>query len=131
MIGPYYIYWHYTQGLAELIKNFWNFVIFELHFFSVTDLLRTLFSPFQRLKENYGGNITDLENILSTFVVNIIMRIIGLLVRTFILVFAFVSLTLTFLLFPLIIIFWLVLPVLLLILMTGAIWAYIKYRIRI
>lgn len=129
MIGPYYVYWHYTQGLFELIRNIWNFIVFEFHFFSVTDLLKTLFSPFQRLKENYEWNIVDLENVLSIITVNIVMRIVGLIVRLFILSLAFIFILITFILFPIIILIWLVLPLLLLFLMGGAIWAYIKYRI--
>jgi hypothetical protein len=129
MIGPYYLNWHYTQGLLELIKNLWNFIVFEFHFFSVKDLLLTLLSPFQRLKEDYGNNAIDFQKILSALVVNIIMRIVGFFVRSFILICALISIVLSFLLFPIIIIGWIILPFIIVILLTGSVWAYLKYRI--
>ncbi len=129
MIGPYYLNWHYTQGLVELIKNLWNFIVFEFQFFSVKDLLFTLLSPFQRLKEDYGNNAIDFQKILSALVVNIIMRIVGFFVRSFILICALISITLSFILFPIIVLGWIVLPFIIVILLTGSVWAYLKYRI--
>jgi hypothetical protein len=129
MIGPYYLNWHYTQGLLELIKNLWNFIIFEFHFFSVKDLLLTLLSPFQKLKEDYGNNAIDFQKILSALVVNIIMRIVGFFVRSFILICAFVCIFFSFLLFPIIVLGWIILPFIVVILLAGSIWAYLKYRI--
>jgi hypothetical protein len=128
MIGPYYIYWHYTQGIAELSKNLFNFIVFEFHFFSVKDLLFTLLSPFQRLKEDYGNNAIEFEKIASALIVNIIMRIIGFLVRSFILICAFICIVCSLILIPIILLFWLILPILLLILLAGSTWAYLKYR---
>ncbi len=128
MIGPYYLNWHYTRGFIELFKNLWNFIIFEFHFFSVKDLLLTLLSPFQRLHENYGRSIIDFERVFSALVVNIVMRIIGFFIRSFILFMAFISITLSLIAIPIILIIWLALPFLLLILFVGSIWGYIKYR---
>ncbi len=127
MIGPYYFNWHYTQGIVELSKNIWNFIVFEFHFFSVKDLLFTLFSPFQKLKEDYGNSAIDFERILSSLVVNIIMRIIGFVIRSIILTIAGVCILISCILFPLILLIWVLLPFLLLVLLGGSIWAYIKY----
>lgn len=130
MIGPYYLNWHYTQGLFELTRNLWNFIIFEFHFFSVKELLFTLLSPFQRLHEDYGNNAIDFEKILSALVVNIIMRIVGFFVRSFILLCAFICISLSLILLPILIVLWIILPFLLLIFIGGSIWAYIKYRLK-
>lgn len=129
MIGPYYLNWHYTRGLVELSKNLWNFIVFEFHFFSIKDLLLTLLSPFQRLKEDYGSSAIDFERILSALVVNIIMRIVGFFVRSFILLFGFICIGFSFILFPIILLFWIILPFLIVILLGGSIWAYHKYKI--
>lgn len=128
MIGPYYLNWHYTRGVSELAKNLWNFIIFEFHFFSVKDLLLTLLSPFQRLHENYGRSIIDFERVFSALVVNIVMRIIGFFIRSFILLMAFMAITFSLIMIPIILIVWLLVPFLLLFLFIGSIWAYIKYR---
>ena len=129
MIGPYYLNWHYTKGLGELSKNLWNFIVFEFHFFSVKELLFTLLSPFQRLKEDYGSTAIDFQKILSALVINIIMRIVGFFVRSFILFFAGISICLSFILFPILLLIWLLIPFLLFIFIVGSVWAYIKYRI--
>jgi hypothetical protein len=128
MIGPYYVYWHYTRGIAELTRNLLNFLIFEFHFFSVKELLLTLFQPFQRLKEGYGTSIVDFENIATALVVNTLMRLVGFFVRTVILIFAAVTILISAILLPIILLIWLVLPFLLFVFMSGAIWAYLKYK---
>jgi hypothetical protein len=128
MITPYYVYWHYTRGITDLANNLMNFIKFEFDFFSVKDLLLTLFSPFQRLKENYGNSIVDFENIAAALVVNIVMRIIGFFIRIIILSLAFVSLLLSCILFPILLLAWLVLPLILVILLGGSIWAYFIYK---
>lgn len=128
MIGPYYINWHYTRGISELSKNLFNFIVFEFHFFSVKDLLFTLLSPFQRLKEDYGNSAIEFEKILSAFVVNSIMRIIGFFVRSIILLVAFFCIGISIIIFPILIILWLILPFILLIFFAGSVWAYLKYR---
>lgn len=128
MIAPYYFNWHYTQGLAELSKNLWNFIVFEFHFFSIKDLLFTLLSPFQRVKENYGNNAIDFEKIFSALIINLIMRVVGFFVRSFILLIGLFCITISFILIPIIIFFWLVLPFILLLLLGGSIWAYLKYN---
>lgn len=128
MIGPYYLNWHYTRGIGELIKNLWNFIIFEFHFFSVKELCLTLFSPFQRLRESYEKRSLDIEKILSSFVVNVVMRIVGFCIRSSILICAFFCILISFILFPILIFLWLILPLLLLIFIGGSVVAYIKYR---
>ncbi len=129
MIAPYYLYWHYTRGLTELSKNLLNFIVFELHFFSIKELLLTLFSPFQRLKENYGNSIVDFENIASALVVNVIMRVVGFVVRSLILLVGFFAIMGTIFFAPILLILWILLPFVLLIFLVGAVWAYLTYQI--
>ena len=128
MVVPYYVSWHYSQGFIDVARNLFNFIEFEFHFFSVKDLLLTLFSPFQRLKENYGGNPIDIEAILSVLLVNIIMRAVGFVVRATILIFAAIVITLSSLLSLLIILLWVVLPVVLCVIIVGSLFGYFKYR---
>jgi hypothetical protein len=128
MIGPYYLNWHYTQGVVDLFKNLINFLSFEFHFFSVKELLLTLFAPFQRLKEDYGNNAIEFERILSAFVVNFIMRVVGFVVRSIILILAFVSIGITVILIPVLLLIWIVLPLILLILIGGSVWGFLTYK---
>jgi hypothetical protein len=77
-----YVLWHYSRGIVDLLRVWSNFLWFFYHFFSIPLLLRTLFSPFQRLDESYKKGL-DLEAFFTTLGVNIIMRIIGAMIRLF------------------------------------------------
>ncbi len=81
MLVPYYIAWHYTRAIQNFITIFTNLVSFVFSYFSVVFLFKTLFSPFKRMSENYTGGL-DFENFFSTIVINILMRIIGFVIRT-------------------------------------------------
>lgn len=58
-----------------------NFVLFVFHFFSISLLLRTWFQKFSRLGEEYKKGF-DIESFFSTLIINTLMRIIGFLVRS-------------------------------------------------
>lgn len=128
MVVPYYLSWHYSRGFAEWARNIFNFIEFEFHLFSVQDLLKTLFAPFQRLKERYGGNPMDIEAILSVLLINFIMRVVGLVVRGVILIVAAIVLAISIVLAIVLIVLWAILPVLLLTLIIGSTVAYFKYK---
>lgn len=76
-----YVSWHYSQALRDLSRNVMNIIWFLYHFFSIPILLTTFFSPFQRLDESYGKGL-DLERFASVFVVNMLMRAVGMCIRT-------------------------------------------------
>ena len=72
--------WHYGRGISEFFKTAKNFLAFLLHFFSIFLLLKTLFHPWRRMKENYAGGL-DLGALASSLIVNMIMRIVGIVSR--------------------------------------------------
>jgi hypothetical protein len=78
-----YVGWHYGRALAELIGLWRGFVWFFYHFFSMPLLVRTLFAPFHRLEihERHIG----LEERMSNIVANLLMRVFGFVMRTFML----------------------------------------------
>lgn len=57
-----------------------NIQWFLLHFFSVPELVRSLFAPFHRMRERKKQGF-DPEDIFEVFVINILMRIVGAFVR--------------------------------------------------
>lgn len=83
LIIPYYIRWHYGRGVAEGIAIYKDVVWFLYNFFSISVLLRTFFSPWERLGEEYvkKPGIHPGEY-FSTLTVNTIMRGVGILLRT-------------------------------------------------
>lgn len=80
-----YIKWHYTEALSEFWGVVSNFLWFVLHFFSFKLLIKTLFSPWKRMKESYTGEGLNLERFFSALVVNTIMRVVGFITRFIIL----------------------------------------------
>ncbi|MFA6297087.1 MAG: hypothetical protein WC629_00835 [Candidatus Paceibacterota bacterium] len=74
-IIPDYFYWHYRYGGKDVQDFFKNIVWFLWNFFSVGLLMKTLFVPWQRLRE-YGRK-GDLWSYVEAFIITTLMRIIG------------------------------------------------------
>lgn len=81
MLVPYYIAWHYTRAIRNFITIWGNLISLSFSFFSVATLFRTLFAPYKRMGEKYSGGL-DLENIFGTAIVNTMMRIVGMVMRS-------------------------------------------------
>ncbi|PIR40103.1 MAG: hypothetical protein COV33_01545 [Candidatus Zambryskibacteria bacterium CG10_big_fil_rev_8_21_14_0_10_34_34] len=79
-----YIKWHYGQGLKEFFGVMGNFLWFIVHFFSFKLLLKTLFTPWKRLGENYEGGF-DLGAFASSVIVNGLMRTVGFVTKIIVL----------------------------------------------
>ena len=77
-----YIRWHYTEALRELFFHVRNLLAFLWRYFSIPHLVATLLSPWSRLHEEYASGI-HLSQQAGTFVVNMMMRIVGAFVRIF------------------------------------------------
>lgn len=109
MIFISYITWHYSGALQSGVLLIRNILTFLLHFFSVPLLLRTYFNKFGRLGESYKGGF-DLERFFSTFVVNTLMRIVGVIVRTIFILMGLLSVLVGAMTGLLFIFAWLLLP---------------------
>jgi len=108
-----YAKWHYGRGLRELFEVAKNFLWFVTNFFSFKLLLKTLFAPWKRLGEHYGGGL-DLEAFASTVVVNGLMRVVGFFTKTLVLIVGLVSYVLVLIFSGFIFIIWILAPVILL-----------------
>ncbi|MFH1170072.1 MAG: hypothetical protein V1704_00690 [Candidatus Vogelbacteria bacterium] len=106
----HYLTWHYTTGLLDCLRLLANFLWFVYHFFSVPVIARTLFSPWRRLDEAYRGGF-DPQRALETFIVNLLMRVFGFVVRMIFLLVALVVLAAVFVLGLLIILIFFLAPV--------------------
>lgn len=119
ILGPY-IKWHYSRAIRELLNVLENFVRFVFHFFSIRLLLRTFFSPWRRMHEEYDK--TDLGNVASSLLVNAIMRVFGMVLRSVIIAAGLIFLAATLLLSVAAVFAWLLFPLLVVaILSSGAI----------
>ncbi len=76
-----YLHWHYTRGVVDYVGVWGNFIHFFFNLFSISLLLRTLISPWRRMQDETKVGITDFSEFFASAVVNVTMRIIGLIVR--------------------------------------------------
>jgi len=107
-----YVKWHYTQGLRELFGVAGNFLWFVSNFFSFKLLLRTLFAPWKRLSETYGGGL-DLGAFASSLIINALMRAVGFCTKTVVILIGLVSYILVLVFSFFIFIIWILAPVIL------------------
>ena len=77
------ILWHYTKAYKEIFILFKRSIWFVFHLFSIKDLTRTLFLPWQQLGERYQGGF-HLGRWFESLVVNTLMRIVGFVVKAFV-----------------------------------------------
>lgn len=79
-----YLFWHYGRSFKELVGIWGNMMWFGFHLFSVRKLLSSFFEPLNRLHEEYPKNQGfDPSAIASAFIVNSMMRLIGMIFRAF------------------------------------------------
>ncbi|MFM2340050.1 MAG: hypothetical protein RLZZ360_686 [Candidatus Parcubacteria bacterium] len=88
LMGEYYR-WHYTNALIvylRILKNFWWFIV---AYFSIPLLIKTLFVPYKRMTESSTRTISSW---LEARVMNTLSRLVGLLVRSCLLITGLISL---------------------------------------
>jgi hypothetical protein len=113
MAGTFFIFdylvWHYSQAFRD-VSSFWmNIAWFVTHFFSMPLLLRTLFSPWKRVRTEHTKY--GLEDLAETILFNIMSRVVGAFIRVVLLVVGFVTLVLVFAGYISFLILWVFLPV--------------------
>jgi len=104
-----YATWHYSTAIKEGFIIWKNFVWFLYHFFSIPLLLKTFFSRFQRMGESYQKGLAIGQN-FSTFIVNTLMRIVGMGVRSIVIIFGLAIVVAVSVLGVVLLALWLVLP---------------------
>ena len=107
-----FISWYFFDIPKEILKAWRNFLLFNFNFFSITLLLRTLFSPWRKYKYSYGRGF-DFKRYLNVFSFNMISRAIGAIVRIFVIIFGLICEFFVFLFGIIIFLGWLILPFLL------------------
>ncbi len=76
----HYLLWHYGYALVLYVRIYRNLAWFVTEFFSMSTLVRTLFSPFRRITEP-PSRIFDIAAWSSAFIINTLSRILGACIR--------------------------------------------------
>ncbi|MDB5254291.1 MAG: hypothetical protein JWL80_357 [Parcubacteria group bacterium] len=82
---PVYIKWHYSRGVVESVQIAERLLLKVLHFFSISVILRTFFSPWKREGMSYANS--EMGSWFTTFIFNSLMRVLGMGIRVVILFF--------------------------------------------
>ncbi len=111
-IMHHYLLWHYTKAFGEILHIWKNLIWFTFHFFSIPQLLRSYFQPWKRMTEGRGRTF-NFEDLAGFIIINLISRILGILIRTSIIIAGSIALMLLTAGIVLTYIFWLLAPLLL------------------
>ena len=107
----HYLHWHYTRAFVEIFKLWTNLLWFVKEFFSFYILLKTFFMPWQRLRGESRGTIGEW---LGSKIITLCMSVVGMIVRSIVIVFGAVVMLLVFLAGVLLMGVWPLLPILVL-----------------
>jgi len=108
-----FIVWHFYEMPQAILKGWFNFLYFTLRYFSFGFLLKTFFSHWHKYKDSYGRGF-DLKIYSQTFIFNMISRLLGVVLRTFIILAGVVFGALVCVAGVLVLVFWLLMPVIIL-----------------
>lgn len=108
-----YLIWHFYEMSVNILKGWRNFLVFNLNYFSIPLLLKTLFSHWRRYRYSYGRGF-DFKRYAEVFSFNMISRVIGAIMRSFLIIIGLLVEIFILLCGAIIFLGWLVLPILLL-----------------
>jgi hypothetical protein len=109
VLGHYFI-WHYGRAIRDLTRIYKNLIAFTFNFFSVPILVASFFAPWRRMGEDYPERSVEPFDYFSVFLVNLIMRLVGIVMRGIVIVLGMAFTLLLILSYPLVLLFWLILP---------------------
>ena len=85
-----YLIWHFFDMPKNILRAWRDYLRFNLNYFSVLLLLKTLFSPWRRYKVSYGKGF-DAGRYFEAFFSNLIFRVFGATIRSFLIVIGIIA----------------------------------------
>ena len=117
-LTTWYLLWHYTRAFSDFFRIWKDMLWFCIHFFSLPNMVHTLFSPWKRMSEEKAGGI---EGFFSSLIVNIIMRVIGFFMRSILIIIGVLSLVVVFILGIIMLLIWIFAPFIILVIFVNGI----------
>ena len=74
--------WQFFEMPGNILKAWRNFLLFNLNYFSIPLLIKTFLSPWRQYQWAYGKGF-DVKRYLEAFFSNLISRILGAVLRSF------------------------------------------------
>ena len=107
-----YLIWHYSAAYSDIIHIWWNYLWFVNHIFSFPAVVGSWIAPFKRLQEEKVNILKDPEDFFANLFVNIIMRIVGFIIRSAVIFIASCFFVFVFVFGAIFFVVWTVLPIL-------------------
>ncbi len=101
--------WYFIETPKQILRGWKNILIFNLNYFSIPLLFKTLFSYWHQYRWYYPRGF-DIGQYLEVFFSNLISRILGAIMRMFMIVFGIVVEIIIFIIGMIIFIAWLAMP---------------------
>lgn len=108
------VVWHFGTAAKGLVVAWRNFLVFNLIYFPIRELSKTLFSHWRRSADSYSRGL-DIGGWARAFLGNMISRVIGAAIRLAIIVVGLIVEVFIFFAGLLMLLIWIFLPVLLVI----------------
>lgn len=108
-----YFKWHYGKAIASSVSLWKNLALFLLNFFSIKTLVLNFFTPWKRIYDSYP-EWYNFKEYFSTLIMNTLMRIVGMFIRFFVIIFGLICTFIFIISYPFALLTWLVLPVIIL-----------------
>lgn len=107
-----YLEWHFLDSTKGVLAGWKNCLRFNLNYWSLPILTRTLFSHWRRYKYAYGKPFS-FTRYFEVFTFNMLSRIMGFLMRSVLIILGFLAEICVFAAGIIVLLFWLALPLLL------------------
>jgi hypothetical protein len=107
-----WLFWQFFEVSGNILKAWRSFLLFNLNYFSIPLLLKTFFSHWRKYRWSYGKGF-DIKRYLEAFFSNLISRILGAIVRFFLIFIGLLAEIFVIFAGAIIFLSWLVLPALL------------------
>jgi hypothetical protein len=104
-----YLQWHFLNRPKVIWRGWKDCLRFNLNYWSVPLLLKTLFSHWRRYRSSYGRGF-DLKIWFNAFVFNMISRVLGALMRSVLIFIGLLTEILVFFAGAVVFLLWLLLP---------------------
>jgi hypothetical protein len=102
--------WYFIQVPKKIFLLFKNLLKFGNYFFSITLLLKTYFSHWHGYRWVYNVRGIDIWKFFEVYFSNLISRILGAFIRTFVILFGILFELAVLILGPIVLISWIFLP---------------------
>ena len=106
-----WLVWYFIETPQQILKGWKNILSFNFNYFSIPLLFKTLFSYWHQYRWYYPRGF-DIGQYLEIFFSNLISRILGAIIRIFMIIFGIIIETLIFIIGIILIIIWLMMPAL-------------------